>query len=165
MLLWRRNRVSFLPYSGVLFPCPRCLLTSLPYPKIHHDRSSPDPSIPGLNSSVRIGSASTESGSSRSIPKAEIKSAKENQQERKTSWGYGSDPKSPEDLLQRFKAVCDVLLDNPYMFGYCYTQYTQLTDIFPEENGIYDFDRNPKFDIDRIREIQQRPAAIEESDG
>lgn len=76
------------------------------------------------------------------------------------SWGYGSAPTSLEDLHYRFQVVCDVLLDNPYMFGYC---YTQLTDIYPEENGIYTFDRKPKFDILRIHAIQTRIAAIEEA--
>ena len=76
-----------------------------------------------------------------------------------SSWGYGSAPTSLEDLHYRFQAVCDVLLDNPHMFGYC---YTQLTDIYPEENGIYTFDRKPKFDIARIHAIQTRKAAIEE---
>jgi hypothetical protein len=92
-------------------------------------------------------------------PDAPVKSAAENQSERKTSWGYGSDPVDVEDFHRRFEAVCDVLLDNPAMFGYC---YTQLTDIFPEENGIFDFYRRPKFDIDRIRKVQQRAAAIEQ---
>ena len=51
-----------------------------------------------------------------------------------------------------------MLLDNPPMFGYC---YTQLTDVFQEQNGIYTFDRRAKFDVERIRRAQQRPAAIE----
>ena len=75
-----------------------------------------------------------------------------------SSWGYGSAATSPEDLHHRFQSVCDVLLDNPLMFGYC---YTQLTDIYPEENGIYTFDRHPKFDIARIHALQTRQAAIE----
>jgi hypothetical protein len=41
-------------------------------------------------------------------------------------------PRRPEDFYRRFEAVCDILLDNPDHFGYC---YTQLTDIYPEENG------------------------------
>jgi len=92
-------------------------------------------------------------------PDAPIKSATENQKDRKTSWGYGSDPESVEDFHNRFQAVCDVLLDNPHMFGYC---YTQLTDIYPEENGVYFFDRRPKFDTARLHAIQSRPAAIEQ---
>ncbi len=47
------------------------------------------------------------------------------------------------------------------MFGYC---YTQLTDVYQEQNGIYKFDRGEKFDMERIRRIQQRRAAIEESE-
>ncbi len=93
-------------------------------------------------------------------PNVPVKSAEENQLERKTSWGYGSDPVSVEDFHHRFETVCTLLLDNPHMFGYC---YTQLTDITPEENGIYDFDRKPKFDTARIRAIQERKAAIEEA--
>ncbi|MBA3947309.1 MAG: beta-galactosidase [Herpetosiphonaceae bacterium] len=92
-------------------------------------------------------------------PNAEIKSAEENLQERTTSWGYGADPASADEVCARFEAVCDILLDNPHMFGYC---YTQLTDVFQEENGIFFFDRTPKFDLERIRAIQQRPAAIEQ---
>jgi hypothetical protein len=44
------------------------------------------------------------------------------------------------------------------MFGYC---YTQLTDVFQEENGIYRLDRSPKFDVPRIQAIQTRQAAYE----
>ena len=53
-----------------------------------------------------------------------------------------------------------MLLDNPGMFGYC---YTQLTDIYQEQTGIYKFDRSGKFDRARLRAAQQRPAAIERS--
>ena len=95
-------------------------------------------------------------------PNAPIRSAEENQLDRTTGWGYGSDPVSEEDFYYRFGALCDVLLDSPGMFGYC---YTQLTDIYPEENGIYYFDRRPKFDTRRLSAIQQRPAAIEQLEG
>jgi hypothetical protein len=44
------------------------------------------------------------------------------------------------------------------MFGYC---YTQLTDVFQEQNGIFRFDRRPKFDLARLAAIQGRSAAIE----
>jgi beta-glucuronidase len=44
------------------------------------------------------------------------------------------------------------------MFGYC---YTQLTDTFQEQNGLYDFDRHPKFDMSRVRAVQTAPAAYE----
>ena len=44
------------------------------------------------------------------------------------------------------------------MFGYC---YTQLTDVYQEENGLFFFDRRAKFDLARLRAVQTRPAAIE----
>jgi hypothetical protein len=74
------------------------------------------------------------------------------------SWGYGNRPTSLEEFYQRFEGLCNALLDNPGMFGYC---YTQLTDVFQEQNGIYTFDRAPKFDLERLRHIQSRPAAYE----
>ena len=56
-------------------------------------------------------------------------------------------------------ALTGLLLDNPYMFGYC---YTQLTDVSVEQNGIYTFDRRAKFDLERLHQIQCRPAAFEQ---
>lgn len=76
----------------------------------------------------------------------------------KSSWGYGNAPKTLAEFYKRFEGLCNVLLDDENMFGYC---YTQLTDIYQEKNGIYYFDRSEKFDMDKIREIQSRPAAIE----
>jgi hypothetical protein len=70
------------------------------------------------------------------------------------SWGYGEGPKTPEEFYERFAGLCRVLRDNPCMFGYC---YTQLTDVFQEQNGIYGFDRCPKFDLQRLRTAQLRP--------
>lgn len=75
------------------------------------------------------------------------------------SWGYGHDPETLEEFYQRFESLCSVLLKHPGMFGYC---YTQLTDVFQEQNGIFCFDRTSKFDLPRLREIQQRVAGIEE---
>jgi hypothetical protein len=74
------------------------------------------------------------------------------------SWGYGDRPANIEDFYRRFHALCDTLLDNPRMFGYC---YTQLTDVYQEQNGIYTFERDAKFDLEKLRKIQSRPAAIE----
>lgn len=74
------------------------------------------------------------------------------------SWGYGETPKSLETFYERFEGLCRVLLDNPKMFGYC---YTQLTDVFQEKNGVFCFDRTSKFDSARLKAIQQRCAAIE----
>lgn len=74
------------------------------------------------------------------------------------SWGYGIPPQTQEEWIDRFRGLVDVLLDDPGMFGYC---FTQLTDVFQEKNGVFDFYRNPKFDLSLLRAIQSRPAAIE----
>ena len=79
-------------------------------------------------------------------------------QEGEDSWGYGTRPSSLEEFYERFEQLCAILLDDVDMFGYC---YTQLTDIYQEQNGIYKFDRGQKFDLARIRAAQTRPAAIE----
>ncbi len=77
------------------------------------------------------------------------------------SWGYGTRPRDLEEFYDRFEKLCAILLDDVNMFGYC---YTQLTDIYQEQNGIYKFDRGLKFDMDRIRAAQIKPAAIELAD-
>ena len=77
---------------------------------------------------------------------------------RTESWGYGDRVRDEEGFYARFEGLTGALLDDPRMFGYC---YTQLTDVFQEENGIYRFDRADKLDVERIRKAQQRPAAYE----
>ena len=77
------------------------------------------------------------------------------------SWGYGERPQDLEEFYDRFEKLCAILLDDVNMFAYC---YTQLTDIYQEQNGIYKFDRSVKFDMERIRAAQQKAAAIELAD-
>ena len=78
--------------------------------------------------------------------------------ENKNGWGYGVGPKTREEFLERLKGLTDVLLDNPHMFGFC---YTQLTDVEQEQNGLYTYDRKAKFEPEIIRSIFARKAAIE----
>ena len=75
-----------------------------------------------------------------------------------SSWGYGERPKSAEEFFRRFRDLCTALLDNPGLAGYC---YTQLTDVYQERNGLVNFDRGPKLALERLREVQNRPASIE----
>lgn len=75
------------------------------------------------------------------------------------SWGYGDGPKTEEEYIRRYKGLTDALLDNPRMFGFC---YTQLYDIEQEVNGLYTYQRKPKMDISIFRKINSRKAAIEE---
>lgn len=75
------------------------------------------------------------------------------------AWGYGNAPKSEKEFIDRYKGLTDALLDNERMFGFC---YTQLYDIEQEQNGLYYYDRSPKFDPEMFRRINSRKAAIED---
>jgi beta-galactosidase/beta-glucuronidase len=75
-------------------------------------------------------------------------------------WGYGSAPKDLDGFYARFQGLTDAQLDNPHLFGYC---YTQLTDVEQEQNGLYTYDRKPKFDVKRLHKIQSRQAAYEKN--
>ena len=74
-------------------------------------------------------------------------------------WSYGNAPKTKEEFLSRLKGLTDALLDNPCMLGLC---YTQLTDVEQERNGLYTYDRRPKFPPEAIYPIFARKAAIED---
>lgn len=77
----------------------------------------------------------------------------------KTAWGYGNAPKTEEEFIERYRGLTDTLLDNPKMLGMC---YTQLYDIEQEQNGLYTYAREPKFDMAIFHEINSRKAAIED---
>ena len=74
-------------------------------------------------------------------------------------WGYGNAPKTEEEFIARYKGLTDALLDNDKMMGFC---YTQLYDIEQEVNGLYTYDRDPKFDPAVIKAINSRKAKIED---
>lgn len=66
------------------------------------------------------------------------------------TWGYGEGPKSLEDFYQRLKGLTEVICGFDYISGYC---YTQLTDVEQEQNGIYTYDRKPKFNPEVLKAI------------
>jgi hypothetical protein len=63
-----------------------------------------------------------------------------------------------EEFYSRYGGLVAALLDNPNLFGFC---YTQLTDVEQEHNGLYYYDRRPKFDLQRLHDFTARPAAYE----
>lgn len=75
-----------------------------------------------------------------------------------SSWGYGRRVEDEEEFYARFEGLVGAIQRTPQTFGYC---YTQLTDVFQEQNGLYRFDRSRKLDLERIRAIQLRKAAYE----
>jgi len=72
-----------------------------------------------------------------------------------SSWGYGDDPKTLEAFYERLEGLVDAILSYDHTCGYC---YTQLTDVEQEQNGIYNYDRTEKFDMERIAAIFQKEA-------
>ncbi len=80
----------------------------------------------------------------------------------RTSWGYGDAPQTPEEFLERYAALTDVMLSCDGIMGFC---YTQLTDVEQEQNGLYFYDRTKKFSDEIYRAIKQanvKKAAIED---
>jgi hypothetical protein len=75
------------------------------------------------------------------------------------SWGYGNRPKSEEEFIKRYKGLTETLLQHPKMCAFC---YTQLYDVEQEVNGLYTYDRKPKFDPEIIKAVNSQKAAIEE---
>lgn len=66
------------------------------------------------------------------------------------SWGYGQAPRGSEEYLKRVKELTQAILSLPHITGYC---YTQLTDVEQEKNGLYFYDRKPKFSPEKYYEI------------
>ena len=63
--------------------------------------------------------------------------------------------------MERYRGLTEALLKHSGMAGFC---YTQLTDVEQEVNGLYTYDRRPKFDPAVIRSITSQKAAIEEQE-
>ena len=74
------------------------------------------------------------------------------------AWGYGNRPKDEKEFIERYIGLAKALLDNPHMAGFC---YTQLTDVEQEVNGLYTYDRKPKFPPEVLKPALTRKAAIE----
>jgi beta-galactosidase/beta-glucuronidase len=66
------------------------------------------------------------------------------------AWGYGEAPRDLEELIERIRAQVAAVCDIDYIAGWC---YTQLYDIEQERNGLYTYERKPKFDMRLARGI------------
>ncbi|HAY53798.1 MAG TPA: beta-galactosidase, partial [Lactobacillus sp.] len=75
-----------------------------------------------------------------------------------SGWGYGDQPHCVADFIARYRGITNALLNNPQMCGFC---YTQLYDVEQEKNGLYTYDRQPKFDLPTIKAITSAPAGYE----
>jgi beta-galactosidase/beta-glucuronidase len=68
-------------------------------------------------------------------------------------WGYGNQVKNEEEFLQRYESITQAIKDMPYITGFC---YTQITDVQQEVNGLLTESREPKIELRKIREINNR---------
>ena len=68
----------------------------------------------------------------------------------RAAWGYGEPPRTIDEFYARLEGQVQALESLDHVAGWC---YTQLTDVEQERNGVYYYDRSPKFDLARIRRI------------
>lgn len=64
-------------------------------------------------------------------------------------WGYTS-VKTEEEFVEDYRRIMEAVYASKILHGYC---YTQLTDVEQEINGLLTYNREPKCDLKKIREI------------
>lgn len=67
--------------------------------------------------------------------------------------GHGKKANNEDSFYQQLTEWIDAIQASGYVAGFC---YTQLTDIEQEINGIYQYDRTPKFDMETIKAIIEK---------
>lgn len=80
---------------------------------------------------------------------------------RDPGWNKWADPRDEQELCARITGLTKVLLASPAVCGLC---YTQLTDVEQEVNGLYTYDRQPKFSdgiYQQIKATLTAAAAVE----
>ena len=76
------------------------------------------------------------------------------------TWGYGGMIKDAEEFYNILRKEMESIKALKHITGFC---YTQITDVEQEQNGIYNYDRSPKFDMQRLKEIfEMIPSEIKE---
>ncbi len=68
-----------------------------------------------------------------------------------SGWGY-SNATTDEDFLLRYYHVVSAMLESPLVQGFV---YTQITDVEQEINGLLTYARQPKVDLESIRQINE----------
>ncbi len=71
------------------------------------------------------------------------------QVEGNNGWGYTL-VNSEDIFLKEYKRLIEAVKKSNCIVGFC---YTQLTDVFQEMNGLLTFNRKPKVDTEKIKEI------------
>jgi len=76
-------------------------------------------------------------------------------------WGYGESPKTEKEFITRYTKLTEALIESEGVCAFC---YTQLYDVEQEQNGLYTYERGPKFSketYEAIKTINTRKASIE----
>lgn len=68
-------------------------------------------------------------------------------------WGYNGKVADENELILKYDDLTSTIKSMKNVCGYC---YTQLTDVYQEVNGLLDMEHNPKLDLRKIREINER---------
>lgn len=68
------------------------------------------------------------------------------------SWGY-SGATSQADFEEKVLRIIETVQESPLLQGYCYTQFNDLEQ---ETNGLLTMKRNPKLDIVKLKEVNDR---------
>ena len=66
-------------------------------------------------------------------------------------WGY-SEAHTADEFLTHLEGLIHALQRSGFVQGYC---YTQLSDVGAEQNGLLDYNHEPKFQLDLIRQINE----------
>ena len=74
--------------------------------------------------------------------------------------GLGNNKLSKEEVILLIRDLTSVITENPHIAGFC---YTQLYDVMQEVNGVFTYDRKPKFSSAELRKIFGAPAAYIET--
>ena len=81
-------------------------------------------------------------------------------EERANSWGYGAQIETEDEFFRILEKEVDAIKACKGVVGFC---YTQITDVEQEKNGVYYYDRRPKFDAAKWRAIFEKiPSIIED---
>lgn len=75
------------------------------------------------------------------------------QQAPEGSWGYSGLMKDQGSAFVRMSGLWEAIGKIPAIAGIC---YTQLTDVEQEVNGLLTYDRKPKFDVAKMKVLNDR---------
>ena len=67
-------------------------------------------------------------------------------------WGYNTDHLTAQQWVDNICRITGLIKSKPYIAGAC---YTQLYDVEQEQNGLYTYDDEPKFDVAQARQLKQ----------